>query len=72
LALVAIRSGWWREKLKVYGYFLKPAAWKHVAKGRRENAGYRAVGDREIFRLFTPVIAFQKYPALSRAMSPIR
>jgi len=59
LFAAAVRSGWWREKLRVYAYFFRPAAWKHIRQGRREVAKFRKVGDREIVRLFTPVIAYQ-------------
>jgi len=61
LALLAVsfRSGWWKEKRRVYGYFLKPAAWKHMMAGRKEAAKLRKVSDREIVRLFTPTISFQ-------------
>jgi GT2 family glycosyltransferase len=60
LFAAAVRAGWWREKLRVYAYFLRPAAWKHIRAGRREVASIRKVGDREIVRLFTPVIAYQE------------
>ncbi|HTK04124.1 MAG TPA: glycosyltransferase family 2 protein [Candidatus Eisenbacteria bacterium] len=59
LLAVSFRSGWWKEKRKVYGYFLKPAAWRHMMAGRKETAKLRTVGDREIVRLFTPTISFQ-------------
>ncbi|MFA6604148.1 MAG: glycosyltransferase family 2 protein [Patescibacteria group bacterium] len=60
LLAAAVRSGWWREKFRVYAYFFRPAAWRHIRSGRREVAKFRQVGDREIVRLFTPVIAYQE------------
>lgn len=55
----SLLSGWWKEKRKVYGYFLKAGAWRHIARERRAVARLRKVGDREIVRLFTPTISFQ-------------
>jgi len=59
LFLAAWRSGWWREKAKVYAYFLRPASWAHIVRQRARVTLLRRVGDREIVRLFTPVISFQ-------------
>ncbi len=59
LFVAAVRSGWWKQKLRVYGYFLRPASWAHILKIRLATARLRQVGDREIVRLFTPVISFQ-------------
>jgi GT2 family glycosyltransferase len=60
LLLASVRSGWWREKLKVYAYFLRPEAWAHVARERRRIQSSRTVGDREIVRLFAPTISYQE------------
>ncbi len=59
LFAAAIRSGWWKEKLKVYAYFLNPLVWFRLARDRAAVCRLRRVGDREIVSLFTPVIAFQ-------------
>lgn len=60
LALASLRSGWWKEKLKVCAYFLRPASWRYLARARRETGRIRAVGDREIVRLFVPTITYQE------------
>lgn len=60
LLAASVRSGWWREKFRVYGYFLKPDGWRHVAKERKRVQSTRKVGDREIVRLFVPTISYQE------------
>jgi GT2 family glycosyltransferase len=60
LFLASLRSGWWREKLRAYAYFLHPRAWGHILKERERSARLRAVSDRRIVSLFTPVIAYQE------------
>jgi hypothetical protein len=60
LLVAAVRGGWWREKLKVYAYFLRPSAWRHIARGRAAVMLSREVSDREIVRLFVPAISYQE------------
>lgn len=62
LALLAAsaRSGWWREKLRAYAYFLRPSSWAYIAKERARIQRSRVVGDREIVRLFSPTISYQE------------
>lgn len=72
LFAAALRSGWWREKLKVYAYFLNPLIWPRLARGRASVCRLRRVGDREIVGLFTPVIAFQGVAGpLTAAANPL-
>jgi GT2 family glycosyltransferase len=59
LFIAAARGGWWKEKLRVYAYFLLPSSWAHLARERARSTLIRQVGDREIVRLFTPTIRFQ-------------
>lgn len=60
LFAVSLRSGWWREKLKVYAYFARPEAWAHIAAERARVQATRRVGDREIVRLFSSTIGHQE------------
>ncbi|HTM69169.1 MAG TPA: glycosyltransferase family 2 protein [Candidatus Binatia bacterium] len=60
LLAASVRSGWWREKLRVYGYFFKSRGWKHIASERKRIQSTRKVGDREIVRLFVPTIGYQE------------
>lgn len=59
LAFAAFR-GFLREKLRVYAYFFRPAAWKRILRGRREVARLRRVGDRAVLRWFTATIDAQQ------------
>jgi len=59
LFIAALGGGWWREKLRVYAYFLKPSSWSRVLAKRQSVAATRVVGDHEIALLWTPVIEFQ-------------
>jgi GT2 family glycosyltransferase len=60
LMLTAFRGGWWKKKMKALTYFLDPRPWGHILKERDRVAAMRKVGDREIVRLFTPVIRDQE------------
>jgi GT2 family glycosyltransferase len=60
LFLAALRGGWWREKLRAYAWFLRPSSWRHICTERSKVQSTRQVGDREIVRLWTPVIEFQE------------
>jgi len=57
--LMALRGGWAGEKLKATAHLFLPRAWRHIARGRREQRRIRRVSDREIARLFTPAIEFE-------------
>ena len=52
-------SGWWKEKLKVYGYFLYPRAWRKIFTGRRRIQKLRKISDCDIGKYFTGQILFQ-------------
>ncbi|MFC1598732.1 glycosyltransferase family 2 protein [Patescibacteria group bacterium] len=60
LFVFAIKSGFALEKLKVYGYFLKPSSWSKTFKHRKAKKKYRKVKDKEIVRFFTGKIEFQE------------
>jgi hypothetical protein len=59
LFVFSVFSGWRREKLRVYGYLLKPKNWRRIASGRRKIEELRKVSDREIAKNFTGKILFQ-------------
>ncbi|MCX6744225.1 MAG: glycosyltransferase family 2 protein [Candidatus Parcubacteria bacterium] len=60
LFIFSIKSGFWREKLKVYGYFLSLNNWHKILGERREKTAKRVIGDAEIANLFTGKIEFQE------------
>jgi len=59
LAAVALRGGWLRQKVRAWGYFLRPAAWRQVREGRRRQRSIRRVPDAEIARVMSADIAFE-------------
>jgi len=59
LFAASVRGGWWREKLRVYAHFWKPSTWRQLAAARRKSQRSRKASDREIVRLWTPVVLFQ-------------
>jgi GT2 family glycosyltransferase len=46
--LYAARHGWLPERLAVYGFFLRPAAWRYLAAKRRAVQALRRRRDREL------------------------
>ncbi|HSB20649.1 MAG TPA: glycosyltransferase family 2 protein [Anaeromyxobacteraceae bacterium] len=68
----SLSSGWALEKLRASAYLLRPAAWRIVARGRREQARLRAVPDAEIARHLTPVLEFEGVtsPFIRRLVNP--
>jgi len=55
----AIKSGWWKEKIKVYRYFLQKSSWDKIAKGRRRVNNIRKKTDEELSDIFIGKILFQ-------------
>lgn len=60
LIIVAIRDGWFKEKLKVWLYFISPLTWFYLAKARRESQALRQVSDRQIIKLFSGKIIYEE------------
>jgi len=60
LILFSLKTGWFLEKIKVWGYFLKPGTWKYIKKARKRNQGLRKIKDKEIVPLITGKIWYQE------------
>jgi hypothetical protein len=58
--LLALRRGWWREKLLVYGWFLNPQNFLAVMAARRRVKKTRILPDRAITRTMSTDIAYQE------------
>lgn len=73
LFIFSFFSGWWKEKLKVYGYFLYPTTWRKIAVGRKRVQSMRQVPDKDIGRYFVGEILFQGIdnPILRRLINPL-
>lgn len=64
LWLFAWRGGWFKEKLKVYQYFLHWRAWRYLLLARREVQRGRTVSDRTVTKLFSGRILYQEIDSL--------
>ncbi|MDD5031429.1 MAG: glycosyltransferase family 2 protein [Patescibacteria group bacterium] len=60
LLLFSIKTGWFKEKLKIYKYFLTPKNWAYILKVRRKTQSLRKVKDRDIVKMFTGKIWYQE------------
>ncbi len=58
--LFAIRSGWWREKMRSWAFFFRPSSWKWILARRRRIQTERVISDREFFKWATSKILFQE------------
>jgi GT2 family glycosyltransferase len=56
---LSLVSGWALEKLRATGHLLRPAAWRHIRRGREEQARLRVVSDAEIARHFTAALEIE-------------
>ena len=73
LFLFSLKSGFWREKLKAYAYFLKLSSWQKIFKHRKVKAQYREVKDKAIIKHFTGIITSQEIDnwLLNKIANPI-
>ena len=73
LSAVALRDGWFRQKVRAWAHLLTPAAWRHVRAGRVAQRSIRRVEDAEIVRLWTGEVAFEGLagPWLDRVANPV-
>ena len=58
--LFSVAGGWWREKIKVYAYWLKRNNWNLWLKKRQQIMRSRKVGDRELLKTMVPAINFDE------------
>lgn len=60
LAVFALRSGWLKKKLAVWGFFLNPFNWSEIIRSRQEVQRQRVRRDREMIRLMSGTISYQE------------
>lgn len=60
LILFSLKTGWFKEKLKVWKYFLTPKKWIYLIKARRKTQKLRRVKDKDIIKLITGKIWYQE------------
>lgn len=62
--IFALIGGWWREKLRVYTYWFRPAHWRLWLRKRSRIQAARAVSDKALTRECTGRIEFQEAAAM--------
>ena len=60
LLLFSITGGWLKEKLKVWGYFLRLKNWKYIISVRRKIQNSRQTKDKDIIKMFSGKIWYQE------------
>ena len=60
LLLFALKAGSLKEKMKVWGYFLRPATWLYIIKARSGVQSKRKVGDYRLLPMFSGRIWYQE------------
>lgn len=75
LFLFSLKNGWWKEKIKTYGYWIRPAHWKLWYKKRVYIQKNRTISDRELLKDAVSGIFFQdasvENPLLTHVGNPI-
>lgn len=60
LVLFSFKTGWFKEKKRVWLYFLRLRTWKYIIRSRRRNQELRKVKDAEIIKLIVGRIWYQE------------
>ncbi len=60
LIFFSIKGGWFKEKLKVYAYFLSLKNWLGIFASRRRAQDLRKIKDKEIIKFFSGRIWYQE------------
>ncbi len=60
LMLFSLKTGWFKEKIKVWKYFLTPAKWKYLHNARKRTQSLRKIKDRDIIGMFSGKIWYQE------------
>jgi GT2 family glycosyltransferase len=73
MTLYSIPGKWFKTKMRVFGYYLKPSTWIQIARHRKEVRKFRVVNDREIVKNFEGRVLFQEIenPVLKYIANPI-
>lgn len=69
----SLTTGWWKEKLRVYNYFLNDESWQKIGARRAELKKIRKVSDRKLMHGFVGKIEFQDIsnPLLDKVVNPV-
>lgn len=69
----AVKSGWWREKLRSWAFFFKKSTWDYILERRRLIRSLRVKGDGEILRYTVGIVTAQEVrnPLVTYVMNPV-
>jgi len=72
LILFSLKSGWFKEKMRVWAYFLKFNSWQYIFEARKRNQALRKVKDKKIVKMITGRIWYQEVDDWKlRSINPI-
>ncbi|MEA3449695.1 MAG: glycosyltransferase family 2 protein [Patescibacteria group bacterium] len=60
LILFSLKSGWFKEKMRVWAYFFSIGNWQYIIRARKRNQNLRRVSDRKIAKLMSGKIWYQE------------
>ncbi len=60
LILFSLKSGWFKEKIKVWKYFMMPSTWAYLLRERKKIKKLRIRYDREILPMISGKIWYQE------------
>lgn len=64
----AAKSGWWRERVRVYQYWLKPASWKLWLAKRRVIQKNKKISDGDLLKTMVATVNFSEKAVESPAL----
>lgn len=67
----AVKGGWWKNKLKAWGWFFSLRNWKTVLQWRKGAQALRTITDRTLMRDFVATIEYQEVGGDSWIMSKV-
>jgi len=72
LILFSLKSGWLKEKIRVWQYFLSLKNWHYLLRARRQSQMLRQTSDRKITKYFSGKIWYQEIDDVKlRFINPI-
>ncbi|MEA3398756.1 MAG: glycosyltransferase family 2 protein [Patescibacteria group bacterium] len=58
--LFSLKTGWFKEKIKVWKYFLKLKTWAYLRQARKRNQALRKINEFDIIKLISGKIWYQE------------
>lgn len=72
LIVFSIKSGWFREKMRVWKYFLTPKKWVYIFRERNKIQKSRLVKDKQIIKMISGKIWYQEIDDIKlRLVNPV-